>query len=51
MMTDKALINITKWSSEHVRKYLEKYMKSSYFKEDVINKLLGQDIDEWLFLN
>ncbi|CAG8731271.1 10941_t:CDS:2 [Funneliformis caledonium] len=25
-------------------------MKSSHFKEDAINKLLGQDVDGWLFL-
>ena len=41
MMTDKAPINVTEWSPEHVRKYLEKHMKSSHFKEDAINKLLG----------
>jgi hypothetical protein len=41
MMTDKAPINVTEWFPEHVRKYLEKHMKSSKFKEDAINKLLG----------
>ncbi|CAG8772184.1 3323_t:CDS:2 [Funneliformis caledonium] len=40
MMTDKAPINVTEWSPEHVRKYLEKHMKSLHFKEDAINKLL-----------
>ena len=50
MMTDKAPINVTEWSPERVRKYLEKHMKSSHFKEDAINKLLGQDVDGWLFL-
>ncbi|CAG8695067.1 5747_t:CDS:2 [Funneliformis caledonium] len=50
MMTDKASINITEWSPEYIRKYLEKHMKSSHFKEDAINKLLGQDVDGWLFL-
>ena len=49
MMTDKAPINVTEWSPEHVRKYLEKHMKSSHFKKDAINKLLGQDVDRWLF--
>ena len=49
-MTDKAPINVTEWSPEHIRKYLEKHMKSSHFKEDAINKLLGQDVDGWLFL-
>ncbi|CAG8650464.1 11648_t:CDS:2 [Funneliformis caledonium] len=50
MMTDKAPINVMEWSPEHVKKYLEKHIKSSYFKEDAINKLLGQDVDGWLFL-
>ena len=50
MMTDKAPINVMEWSPEHVRKYLEKHMKSSHFKEDAINKLLSQDVDGWLFL-
>ncbi|CAG8618822.1 10392_t:CDS:2 [Funneliformis mosseae] len=45
MMTDKALINVTEWFLEYVRKYLEKHMKSSHFKEDAINKLLGQDVN------
>ncbi|CAG8773631.1 17422_t:CDS:2, partial [Funneliformis caledonium] len=51
MMTDKAPINVMEWSPEYVRKYLEKHMKSSHFKEDAINKLLERIIDCFQQLN